>query len=425
MKSHFPIALFVGLIGLNFSYAAFAGTIVCQRGHFTYEVPQDVCASFGGKVVNRDIVKEPSSSFKTNIPNHASEQFPEIHIAPEFDTNKDTILVHGRASGTAGDVLVFVEGLRVKVSSSGDFQFKRYVPKNGLDVLVEAIDRNGNRIEKTVHLTRTTNEISEQATFANLDPTKVKGKINRDAVALIIGVSNYDRAPAADYADDDASVFSDYAYRALGIPQNNVKVLTNREATLTSLKINIKQWLRGRIEEGKTDVYVFYAGHGLASPNGEELYLLPSDGVTSLLEDTSLKRNELFSVIAKAKPRSATVFLDTCFSGLSRKEETLIANARPILISPKQQSMPNGFTVFSAASGQQISSSLDEVKHGLFSYYLMKGMEGPADANSDRMITAGELNKYVQGKVKQQAIRLGREQVPELQGDTQRVLVRW
>ena len=106
-------------------------------------------------------------------------------------------------------------------------------------------------------------------------------------------------------------------------------------------------------------------------------------------------------------------------------KETLLASARGIVVTPKPQSIPSGFTVLSAASGQQISSGLDEAKHGLFSYYLMKGMEGGADANKDKKITAGELHAYLGKNVQKQAIRLGREQTPELSGDRERVLVRW
>ena len=35
----------------------------------------------------------------------------------------------------------------------------------------------------------------------------------------------------------------------------------------------------------------------------------------------------------------------------------------------------------------------------MFSYFLMKGMEGDADANQDNQITAGELHAYVQHNV--------------------------
>ncbi len=170
---------------------------------------------------------------------------------------------------------------------------------------------------------------------------------------------------------------------------------------------------------------MFFAGHGLASADGRSLYLLPYDGAASLLEDTSLLRSELFDVISKAKPRSATLFMDTCYSGLSRGEEMLLASLRPVFIAAKQQDIPKGFTVLSAAGGKEFSGSLKEAQHGLFSYYLMKGMEGGADANTDRKITAGELHAYLGKNIRRQAIRLGREQTPELAGDADRVLVRW
>ena len=58
----------------------------------------------------------------------------------------------------------------------------------------------------------------------------------------------------------------------------------------------------------------------------------------------------------------------------------------------------------------------------MFSYFLMKGMEGGADTNSDNQITARELHTYVRENVVQQS---GGSQVPELQGDGEKLLVRF
>ena len=321
-------------------------------------------------------------------------------------------------------VQVTVEGRTADLKADGSFSFSRYVPPSGTSVKIEAVDEWGNKAQKVVRLSRKAVQTAALS-FGQLNPTKIKGRPNKGAIALVIGVANYSRAPAATFADNDANVFSDYAHRALGIPRSNIKVLVNDKATLTDLRVSVERWLRGRIEEGKTDVHVFFAGHGLASPDGNNLYLLPYGGDTSLLDRTALLRRDLFDVISKAKPKSATIFLDTCYSGLSRGKETLLASARGIVVTARPQSIPKGFTVLSAASGQQISSGLEEAKHGLFSYYLMKGMEGPADANSDRKITAGELHAYVRKNVERQAIRLGRDQTPQLSGDGERVLVAW
>ena len=153
------------------------------------------------------------------------------------------------------------------------------------------------------------------------------------------------------------------------------------------------------------------------------MYLLPYDGVPDLLEDSAIQRKELFADIQATKPRSVTVFLDTCYSGGTRnEEETLVASLRPIIITAKQQSIPDNFTVLSAAKGNQTSQSLEEVKHGLFSYYMMLGMEGGADLNADNKITARELHEYVVDKVQRQSQF---RQTPELQGDKDRVLVQF
>ena len=52
-----------------------------------------------------------------------------------------------------------------------------------------------------------------------------------------------------------------------------------------------------------------------------------------------------------------------------------------------------------------------------------KLINGVEDDNQDKKLTIGELGKYVQAKVKEQAAIEGREQIPELQGDTKKVLV--
>ena len=56
----------------------------------------------------------------------------------------------------------------------------------------------------------------------------------------------------------------------------------------------------------------------------------------------------------------------------------------------------------------------------MFSYFLMKGMEGEADANQDDQIKASELHAYAEQNVLQQSSGSQRR---ELQGDRERVLV--
>ena len=61
----------------------------------------------------------------------------------------------------------------------------------------------------------------------------------------------------------------------------------------------------------------------------------------------------------------------------------------------------------------------------VFLMLILSSVPVYADDNQDKKLTIGKLGKYVQVKVKEQAAIEGREQVPELQGDTEKVLVQW
>jgi Uncharacterized protein containing caspase domain len=101
-----------------------------------------------------------------------------------------------------------------------------------------------------------------------------------------------------------------------------------------------------------------------------------------------------------------------------------LLSARPVrIVAEEQDEIPSNFTIFSASKLNQISSGLKEANHGIFSYYLMKGLEGKADTNQDKKITNGELLAYMDQNVSQKASELGRQQNPSLAGDPDKVLM--
>jgi len=352
----------------------------------------------------------------------ADTQIPLITIT-RADTDDKQGIIAGRVSDNVGVAEVTVDGNVVPITSNGSFEYSTYVPATGKTVEVQVTDLAGLSSSQSVTLERNVNLATASISFDELNPIAKPAKRNNNALALIIGVSDYRNTPAkAIFADSDAMVFRDYASEKLGIPDNRIKTLVNDGADEREMLLAVQTWLSRSVKQEQTDVYVFFAGHGLASDDGQNMYLLPYDGSPELLDDTAILRDRLFNDIAKANPRSVTVFLDTCYSGSNRGSEMLIADARPILLKAKDTSVPEGFTVFTAAAGDETAKSLEEAKHGLFSYFLMKGMEGDADTNGDKQITAGELHTYVKSNVVQQS---SGTQTPELQGDADRVLVRF
>ena len=327
-----------------------------------------------------------------------------IHVQTNADTA--SLLINGEEQGgrVNGDYIV------KKVARAG--QETKFT--------ISATDINGNTDTKSITVSRQV--IESKAIYAALNPAKVKKQPERDAVAVVIGIADYRSLPKAEYANDDARAFYDYAIRALGVKPENIKLLVDSDAEEVEILKTIRTWLPSRVRS-TTDVYVYYSGHGLPTADGQGFYILPQRADRDLVEDTAIPISKINAALQLAKPRSVTIFMDACYSGQARSGETLVASARPISLRTDNRFFPDGFTVITASQHDQISSSSPDLQHGIFSYYLMRGMEGDADANKDGKITLGEMQAYLSENVGRQAAMMSRKQEPQLIGDANRVLV--
>jgi len=314
-----------------------------------------------------------------------------------------------------------VDGVEEGGSVDGNYTISR-VARAGQksSIVISATDVFGNSASKTITVSRPLAD--SKPLVAVLNPAQVKRQPERDAVAIVIGIADYKNFPRADYANDDARVFYDYAIRAFGIKPENIKLLVDSDADEVGIYRAFKTWLPSRVR-ASTDVYVYYSGHGLPSQDGQGLYLLPQRADRDFIDKTAITQAEINAAIQAVKPKSVTIFLDACYSGQARTGETLLASARPVSLKAETAAFPDGFTVITASRGNQISSSSPELKHGIFSYYLMRGMEGDADANRDGRITTGEMQVYLAENVARQAAMMSRKQDPQIIGDANRVLV--
>jgi hypothetical protein len=351
---------------------------------------------------------------------------PAINVVNNFTFDKSNYTINGKVTdNTEGPIYIEIDGI-LSLAKNGSFQINRFSPVSE-KIEIVAIDQWGNRSQPSI-IDITINKISTQQVkkLERLNPLKYTNKENQDSVALIIGIEDYSKNPKASFANLDAKFFFEYAKNSFGIKEENIKLMVNQEANLIDLLSALNKWLPSKIIKDKTQLYIYFAGHGLASNDGKELYLLPQDGDSDLLFRTGISRTELFNIINKFSPKNTIMFLDTCYSGVSRDDKTLLASARPIrLVADDQKNIPDNITIFSASQLNQISSGLNEAKHGIFSYYLMKGLEGNADLNKDKNITNGELLAYMDLNVSQKASELGRQQNPTLSGKPDDILINY
>lgn len=377
----------------------------------------------------KKVAKEPVKKKEkkvTKVVERSDTTPPVIKIASKITVNDAKYSVQGEVSDK-GSKKIYINVKdefsqnSVKVVN-GKFTINRYSPEDE-EIEIIATDSWGNKSKKIVKVKIERKVAKQSITIEKLNPGKLTSRKFPNRVALIVGIQDYSSAPKATFASSDAKWFREYATNVFGVTEGNIKSLIGKDANFIQTQKAISKWLPSKIKANQSELIIFFAGHGLSTPDGKELYLLVHDSDTDLLSRTAILRSELFKDISKLKPKSVTLFLDTCYSGTSRDDKSLLASARPIKIVSKDVSnRPNNFTIFSAAKLDQISSGFKEVKHGIFSYYLMKGLEGKADANNDRKITNGELHVYLDQYISQKALQLGRKQNPDLAGDHKQIL---
>ncbi len=377
------------------------------------------------KKEKKKIVKKKQKEVK-QVVSEIDETPPTLIVKENITVDDTSYTITGKIKDEGSDILYVKIDNDILPAKGGKFSIKRFSPIDE-KISITGIDQWGNESKpKIINVKIALKESSIVEKLDKLNPSKLKSVPKKYKTAVIFGIEKYEKSPNATYAKADAQYFYEYARKGFGISKENIKLLIDNDAKLTNTFVTLEKWLPPKIKKNQTDLLLFFAGHGLASNNGEELYILPQDSDPDLLKRTALSRKELFDIILALEPKSVTMFFDTCYSGVSRDEQVLLADARPIRISVEDQpDIPKNFTIFSASELDQISSGLKEAKHGIFSYYVMKGLEGDADINSDKKITNGELLSYLKDHVPLKASELGREQTPSLIGDPDKILMRY
>jgi len=238
--------------------------------------------------------------------------------------------------------------------------------------------------------------------------------------ALIIAVGKY-RDPkinALTYAENDArgiyKVLTDS--RAGLFKPENVVLLINEEATEKNIKFKFDDMVFKA--NNKEDLFfVFYAGHGFPYPNGSDTYWLTYDTIVgdnegNRIKSTAFSNLTLATKIGDIEADKMIFFIDACFSSgmVSRSED--IRGLETYLGTGKD------YVIITSSQADQKSIESPRLKHGLFSYFLIKGLSGDADGNSDGFVEVEELWPFLKLYVSEHAEMMGAEQSPRRSGSS-------
>ena len=235
-------------------------------------------------------------------------------------------------------------------------------------------------------------------------------KVEGDGVgmALLIGISNYDiLGPLSNCREDAAGIREILMQR--GYAPERVVLLTDdastpeNRATYVNIKRRIKQVCE--FATAKDSLVIYFAGHG-TSIDGEG-YLVPQDGDEKDREN-SISLAKLQQQMQNSKAGRKLLVLDACHSGSATRGVTGIA--------PSLKTV--GVHIMASCAEKELSHPDPDSKHGIFTRYLLEGVEGRADANGDGNVTQKELFEYVQKKMTEWGLKTGKTQRPQMLSPT-------
>jgi tetratricopeptide (TPR) repeat protein len=218
--------------------------------------------------------------------------------------------------------------------------------------------------------------------------------------ALIVGIANYKNLPAKsqlEFPERDA----DAIYSILINPEGgnfhaeNVHRLLGPKATLANLKQELEVWLPSVAKE-EDRVVIYFAGHGFIS--GGRAYLAPYDLDPSSIANTGYPMDTLGQVAgSRIKAKWKVLLTDSCHSGAIAPDEDARQFNKSLLDLSR--------SMFSLTASRDRERSFESKDwgggHGIFTYYVVKGLEGEADESGDGIVTADELADYVRRNVRE------------------------
>jgi len=240
----------------------------------------------------------------------------------------------------------------------------------------------------------------EEAEVLSVDvdrtPRRPRGFDQKRMVGVAIGVGTFRDGEVVPlkYAAHDAEVMARYFQTVGGMPSRKVRVLTDERAMKDDIAEALEEWLPEQVDETST-VVVYFSGRAYADPATGSISLFPYEGVPGASARLySLRR--LHTVFAKLRAAHTILLLDVTLTEPpdppARKRDPVWVPVRSLLANRKLVQLVG-------VTGDQHAHEYPKGRHGLFTYYLLKGLGGEADEDKDGTIAVGELFEYTRTEV--------------------------
>jgi hypothetical protein len=224
------------------------------------------------------------------------------------------------------------------------------------------------------------------------------------AVIIAIGVGTYlnEQVPVVKYASHDAAVMAEYLHAIGSVPRERMRILLDRQGVQQEFEETFKQWL-GKRADAETVLYVYFSGRAVVDSSSGEVLLVPYDG--TLFDPQHLYPLSRLQWLVSQLPIQRAIFMFDASLDPSPGAD-LTTMPPPDWPSGMDEQQKDVEMWMVGNRNLQEAHIYDPGKHGLFTYHLLRGLQGVADLDRDGMVMAGELCLYARGQV----ARVAREQ---------------
>jgi uncharacterized caspase-like protein len=234
-----------------------------------------------------------------------------------------------------------------------------------------------------------------------------------DYHALVVGVDAYQKIRPLEYCVEDAKLLRDALIRN-GFSRSHVVLLTDdapierRRPTLSNLYDALDE-LATRADEDDT-IFFAFSGHGMYKGGSD--YLMPIDASATSPQDTALELKDVTKRLRASGARRVVMSMDAC-RDLKEGKSTGGSGFGTRSLSIDAEGDGLMMMLFSCDAQEQ-SHEWTEKAHGVFTYYLVRAINGDATGSDDR-VTVGELEDYLSARVTSWARERGYRQNPQVE----------
>lgn len=230
--------------------------------------------------------------------------------------------------------------------------------------------------------------------------------------AVVVGIDEYKderyrQKARLHFASSDAQEIASLLDHSQSFTSENIVLLQNGQATRKAVRDSLKSTFSQRSFDSNTIALFYFAGHGIVNPHDKRVSLCCHDVDFTDPEAGGIRLNDVYDWLASCSAECVIAIIDACFSGgiMAGNVDHVSASERAMqAIEALRHRDGKTIAILAACGSDEKARERASLRHGIFTYELLRGWRGGAAQEKDGSVyllglinfLTQDLTKYVQ-----------------------------